>query len=231
MTLDEVAQAMGLKGRSSVQRLFVPHLDTLSIEDALRLADCFEGKGDPPITRQEVLAVSGHEKLFEAVPNDSTAPRYREQLENVPVYGTALGTFRNEDADVAIEQTYINYNDQVDHFVRPPKYQEHTTLYGFYVQGSSMFPRFDDGDPAYADPIRPPAIGDDVVVYLVRPIGDVDDEWNEELEAVLVKKLVKKSASFIELHQYNPELTFRVETRRIRAIHRVLNRRDLSSRM
>ena len=93
-----------------------------------------------------------------------------------------------------------------------------------------MEPRFDDGDPAYADPKRPPAIGDDVIVYLVRPIGDADS-WSEELDAVLVKRLVKKSASFIELKQYNPELTFRVETRRIKAIHRVLSRRDTGSRM
>lgn len=231
MTLDDVASALGLRGRSSVQRLFAADLDNLTLEDALRLADAFEGRGEPPITRKEVLAIGGHDKLFEVQPNKVLPPRYREQHEDVPVYGTALGTFPDGDDDAAIEQTYINYNDTVDHFVRPPKYQDHPSLYGFYVQGASMVPRFDDGDPAYADPKRPAMIGDDVVVYLVRPIGDVDDSWNEELDAVLVKTLIRKSATFIELRQYNPERTFRVDARRIRAIHRVLNRRDLSARM
>jgi phage repressor protein C with HTH and peptisase S24 domain len=232
MSLEDVARALGLKGKSSVQRFFAAHLETLTLDDAMRLADAFQGRGDPPISRAEVLAIGGHDKLFEIEPNKELPPRYRQQNEDVPVYGTALGTFRNEDDGPSIEQAYIDYSDTVDYFVRPPKYEHHDSLYGFYVQGSSMVPRFDDGDPAYADPKRPPLIGDDVVVYLFRPVGgEAEDAWTEELDAVLLKTLVKRTASYVELRQYNPDLTFTVDRKRIKQMHRVLNRRDLSARM
>jgi hypothetical protein len=52
LTLDQVAKRMGLKGRSSVQRLFAGDVDMLGPVDALRLADVLEGLGTPPITRE-----------------------------------------------------------------------------------------------------------------------------------------------------------------------------------
>lgn len=101
-------------------------------------------------------------------------------------------------------------------------YAERTNLYALYVAGTSMEPRWESGDPIYVDPKRPPAIGDDVVVYLMRPSGS-----ERELEAVLLKRLVRRSASFVELEQYNPAMTFRVEMRRVKSIHRVIPRREL----
>lgn len=56
--MDDIAHEMGYARRSSVQRFFKAHLESLSVEDALKLADALEGKGSPPIQREEVLALS-----------------------------------------------------------------------------------------------------------------------------------------------------------------------------
>jgi phage repressor protein C with HTH and peptisase S24 domain len=222
LTLDQVAKRMKLGGRSSVQRFFTSELDEITIMDAMRLADVFAGLGNPPIDRTELLSLTHVSNLFEVRPNETLAPRYMQLPLDVPVYGTAMGTFREAGDGPAIEQTLVDRSDTIDHFTRPPGYANRTGLYGLYVQGSSMEPRWDQGDPIYVDPKRPPLIGDDVVVYLVRNVDDSD-----ELEAVLLKRLVKRTAGYVELQQYNPALTFQVETRRIAAMHRVIPRREL----
>jgi hypothetical protein len=193
----------------------------LSIDDAVKLADVFEGKGAPPITRDEILGLVGKKGLFEASPNTALAPRYMDLPRDVPVYGTAMGTYRDVENVPEIEQAYIDPSETIDWFHRIPRYAERTGIYGLYVTGTSMEPRLDDGDPLYVDPKRAPQIGDDVVVYLVKPLSD-----DREPEAVLIKRLVKRSSSYVELQQYNPELSFRIETRRISAMHRVIPRRE-----
>lgn len=221
LSMEQVAKRMGLAGRSSVQRLFDGNVERLGPEDALRLADAFEGMGTPPITREEVISLSAF-ALAEVRPNDTLPPRYMQLPRDVPVFGTAMGTFKTGGEGVEVEQAFIDYSDTIDHFTRPPGYANRTGLYGLYVAGPSMEPRWESGDPLYVDPKRPPAVGDDVVVYLVRPNGS-----QEELEAVLIKRLARQSASFVELEQFNPPMTFRIERRRISAIHRVVPRREL----
>lgn len=221
LSLDAVAKAMGLGGRSSVQRIFDPSLTNLGPIDAIRLADAFAGLGDPPITREEVLALSDFGR-FEVRPNPDPAPTYMQLPRDVPVYGTAMGTYTEGGAGQEIEQAFVDAADIIEHLARPPGFAKRKGLYGLYVTGTSMEPRWESGDPLYVDPKRPPAIGDDVVVYLVHPAGE-----DRELEAVLIKRLIKRSASYVELEQFNPALTFRVETRRISAIHRVIPRREL----
>jgi phage repressor protein C with HTH and peptisase S24 domain len=219
--MEQVAKRMGLSGRSSVQRLFNGEVETLNPLDALRLADVFEDTGSPPIRREEVTSLS-QVSLAEVRPNDTPLANYMQLSRDVPVYGTAMGTYRTGGEGQEVEQAFLDPSDIIDHFTRPPGYANRTGLYGLYVVGPSMEPRWESGDPLYVDPKRPPAIGDDVVVYLMQTAGE-----EHELEAVLLKRLARRSGSFVELEQFNPALTFRVETRRIKAIHRVIPRREL----
>lgn len=221
LSMDAVAKRMKLGGRSSVQRLFVDHLEELTPIDAIRLADALEGKGSPPITREEILNLSSF-PLSEVRPNDTLPPRYMQLPRDVPVYGTAMGTYKEGGDEQEIEQAFIDPSDIIEYLPRPPGYAERTGLYGLYAAGPSMEPRWEAGDPLYIDPKRPPSIGDDVVVYIMKPSGD-----DHELEAALLKRLVRQSPTFVELEQFNPPLTFRVERRRIKMIHRVIPRREL----
>lgn len=61
MSLQEVADAMRSK-RPTVQRYFEPEYrenGVLPVELAIKLAGVFEGKGDPPIRRNEVMDLTG----------------------------------------------------------------------------------------------------------------------------------------------------------------------------
>jgi phage repressor protein C with HTH and peptisase S24 domain len=64
------------------------------------------------------------------------------------------------------------------------------------------------------------SIGDDVVVQLKG--GSSEGELRERVSTVLIKELVRRSATFIELRQFNPDVTFRVEQDRVAAIHKVV---------
>ncbi|MCG7348841.1 S24 family peptidase [Sphingomonas sp. ACRSK] len=152
-------------------------------------------------------------------PAAPTIPKPDEMERDIPVFGTALGaevTYWSEhDGDVAVEQTDLNTGEVIDYFRRPPALRDRRDVYMLYTAGSSMAPAFEEGSPIPVDPKRPPTIGSYVVVYL----RDRDDEF---AAGVLIKRLVKRSASFIELQQFNPPATFRLEPRQYRAVHRVM---------
>lgn len=91
-----------------------------------------------------------------------------------------------------------------------------------------MAPRFEPGERAFVSPKAAVRPGDDVIVQLTDPngAGDLADAVTD----VLIKRLVRRTASFIELRQFNPDNTFEVPLDRIArqrgklAIHRVRGR-------
>lgn len=148
-------------------------------------------------------------------------------VRDIPIYGTSLGAPRDFNGK-AIEQTMLNTGDVIGYLPRPPVLNGQEAAYGLYVQGSSMAPRYDDGDTIFATDCRksrPPRIGDDVVVYL----RDVDVDDGETAVAVLVKRLVRRSSSVIELQQYEPAMTFTIESDRVLRLDRVIPLRELLS--
>lgn len=162
----------------------------------------------------------------ESQPIDPPLPRRRDMPKDIPVYGTALGggctVLEGEAPSVAIEQTDLNTGEVIDFLRRPPGISRRRKVYGLYVSGGSMEPAFEPGQPIIVDPSRAPAIRDYVVVYL-RNGHDHDDA----VSRVLVKRLARRSSSFVELEQFNPQSTFRVATKDIAAIHRVLSLSDI----
>ena len=214
------AQRAGYSHGSGVQRYIEPtYDDQLPVKVAQRLADALDGRGDPPITKAEVHTLTGMAGAFEVRPNTVLPPRYMDLPRDVPVYGTALGTFSENEA---IEQTMLTEGDPLDYFVRPVGIADRKGIYGLYVQGESQSPRFEPGEIIFADPHRPPMIGDDVVVYLRKQEGEED-----AVSAILIKKLVRRGHARIELRQLNPFAEFSVDVRKVAAIHRVLTNADL----
>ena len=60
LSLRALAAKAGYAAASSIQRYADPAFDgALGVEVASRFADAMEGVGDPPITRAEVLALTG----------------------------------------------------------------------------------------------------------------------------------------------------------------------------
>jgi hypothetical protein len=233
LSLDAVARGGGYKGRSSVQRYFDANYDPdfLPLDVARNLADSMAGTGDPVITRDELLTLAGvsEPNVAEAFPLDDKLGGIGSMARDIPIYGTALGG----DVDVSqgdggevvsVEQAELDQSEVIGYLRRPPSLSGNKDLYGVYVAGSSMYPRFADGEAALVDPKRPPMIGDDVVVHLVS-----EDGADDRIAMVLIKRLVRRSASYIELEQFSPPLTFRVKAQRVRRLHRIVPAGELFS--
>jgi phage repressor protein C with HTH and peptisase S24 domain len=150
-----------------------------------------------------------------------------EERRDIPMLGTALGAdfeVSDDGTPQFAEVTDLHLDEVVDHLRRPVSLRNRPHLYGLSVVGASMSPRFEPGDPAYIDPKATPRIGDDVVVYLRKPEGDE----GERVFSVLLKRLVKRSAAFVELEQFNPPIAFRLDTKCIARIDRVIPWREIA---
>jgi SOS-response transcriptional repressor LexA len=144
--------------------------------------------------------------------------------ETLPVLGTAHGgTVIHPDVDGAeadVEQTLFEPTQVVRYIIRPPALTGVQEAYAVYVQGDSMDPRYRPGDMAVVDPRKPPQIGDDVIVQM-------SSNGDDEISCILIKTLARRSATFVELIQYNPPLRFRVDVRRVRRLHRIMTQSDM----
>lgn len=162
-------------------------------------------------------------------PNARVAPMEGPSLErpqeNLPVWGSALGAEREFDGE-AVELTRLNTGDIVEYVKRPAILNGKKGVCALYVHGSSMHPALPDGEMIVTVRDMPLRVGDNVVVYL-RPENGEDD--GETSRGVLVKELVRRSASYVELRQYQPAKDFRVNMNQVVRIDRVLTRREMLS--
>jgi SOS-response transcriptional repressor LexA len=143
------------------------------------------------------------------------------ELPAIPVVGSALG-MTSFDPERDIETTELNVGDVLDHVRRPLSLASDASAYAVTVVGDSMWPRFRPGRRVIVSPKAAVSIGDDVIVQL-RGEGPQQAPTNgDPITLVLIKELVRRSATFIELRQFNPDVTFRVETARVAAIHKVI---------
>jgi phage repressor protein C with HTH and peptisase S24 domain len=194
-----------------IRRGRAPRADRLA-----QLADALQTTPDYLLGRSEVPAANG--QPVDEAPFTAIASLARD----LPVYGTALGAdvdfIRVEDGagPVAIEQSTVDMAGAIDYMRRPPRLENNRDAYAVITVGESMYPRFRHGEYLLVDPRRPPSIGDDVVIQLRAPSDDGD-----RVVSVLIKTLSRRTASHLELEQFNPPAIFRVPMSAVAAIHRV----------
>ena len=161
--------------------------------------------------------------LAEAPFNPGELPR------DVPVLGTAAGAELEVESDgkpLKIEKTLVEA-EPVAYVRRPPAIVRNRRIYALYITGSSMEHRYRPGDLVYVDPRRAPHVGEDVIVQLIgEPRADADPA---EVVSVLVKQLVRTTATHYELTQHNPPLTFRIAKAQVAEIHRIIPLSELLS--
>jgi phage repressor protein C with HTH and peptisase S24 domain len=173
-------------------------------------ADLYGSAPDDPLAPQPNAVVQKFEGASEA-----------RMQQNLPIYGTALGADKIIDG-IAIEQAHLNTGDIVGYAKRPVILDGRTDAYGIYVQGSSMDPAFEDGALILVETRRPARVTEYVVVYLRQNGNEHDADDGESARMVMVKKLVRRSASVVQLQQYNPPMTFSIPTCDVLKIHRVI---------
>lgn len=206
-------------------------------DDILNMSLLLPGKGDISIVAPDQVVdpnryiTSGRKfvpiKDFQAVPDykpnaavvQMEGASEERMLEDLPIYGTALGAARVVDGE-AVEQTTLNRAEVVQYARRPVILNGNASAYGLYVSGSSMEPRHMDGELLLIDPKGRVRSGEDVVVYL-RPV-EAEDDNGEAARAVLVKRLIRRSSTYVELEQFEPRKTFRIDAADIVRIDRVI---------
>jgi hypothetical protein len=102
----------------------------------------------------------------------------------------------------------------IDRQARPASLADDSQAYGLTIIGDSMWPRFRPGKRVAASPAAPVRIGDDVLVLLA-----ADAKAGQQ---ALLKELVRRTGSLLELRQFNPDLTFTVPADAVQAVHKIV---------
>jgi hypothetical protein len=135
-------------------------------------------------------------------------------LPPLPLYATAMGA-EWQDSDPQIEVTGIDMAGVVGRLPRPASLSADRDAYALTTVGDSMWPRYRPGRSLLVSPITPIGIGDDVLVWLAQ-------EPCNGFAPVLIKELVRRTPAFVELRQFNPDVTFRIDSASFGAIHKIL---------
>lgn len=147
---------------------------------------------------------------------------------DIPVFGTAEGAATPVDEDgntVLTDAMTMDQDEVVEYRLRPSSLIGKRNIYALYVIGDSMAPWKEAGELIYVDGNRAPAINDYVVVQCRN--GFVEHADEHRIVRTMVKRLVRRSSSWVELQQYNPPQTFRIETDSIAKIQRVMRLDEL----
>jgi SOS-response transcriptional repressor LexA len=143
------------------------------------------------------------------------------ELPAIPVLGSAMGA-ASFDPERDIETTELHLSEVLEHIRRPASLAGDAGAYAVTVVGDSMWPRFRPGRRVIVSPRAPVSIGDDVIVQLRGDTVEMSQADKDPVTLVLIKELVRRTASHIELRQFNPDQTFRVERDRVVAMHKVI---------
>lgn len=133
----------------------------------------------------------------------------------VPLLETRLAGEWGEPGS-GVELTELHVDSVRGHVARPASMAGDRDAYAFAILGDSMWPRFRPGRQLLVSPAAPIAIGDDVALQLRISSG------SEPVVKLLVKELVRRTAAFVELRQFNPDVTFRVKASDVAALHKVV---------
>jgi phage repressor protein C with HTH and peptisase S24 domain len=184
----------GNPSRRTLEKLLAAAGSTLAEFEALRIGD----SGAPPVAAAEGVS-EGHRRGWIA-----------GALPPLPVLDTRL---KGEwgDPGSGIEIIEVRRSERIDTAPRPPSLAADRDAFAITVVGDSMWPRFRPGRRVAVSPRSPVAIGDDVLVSLSGKPG-----------LSLLKELVRRTGSYVELRQFNPDCTFRVEATEVEAIEKVV---------
>lgn len=144
--------------------------------------------------------------------------RGENRADKIPVFASGYCDDLEVEADgelIRVEQSLFEPGNVIQMIQRPPALWAAREAYAIYFHGSSMEQRFYQGEIGIVNPQRPPGPGDFVVVQL-------NDGQSVEVIHVLVKRLVRQSASYVELEQFNPPLVFRIDRKRVARMHLIL---------
>lgn len=192
----ELAREVGV----SQQMIF--QLESGQTERTRHVVEIARALGTTPEDLQGISAVRGG--VVPAAP-----PPFSSQMRDVPVYGQVVGGDGDSGAD-------FEFNGQtIDYLRRPSGIAMMRDVFGLYITGSSMFPKFEEGEPIYVSAARPPAIGDYVVIELY-PTEEGSNGPG------YIKRLKRRTPTKIVCEQFNPPKDIEFDREEIKSIFRVI---------
>lgn len=192
----------GNPSRRTLEKLLAAADSSLAEFEALRLG---------PQARQQVEnAAFG--RLGEARSGWAPAP-----LPPLPLIASGLAGEWGEPGS-QIELTEIRPGELVDRLPRPISLAIDPDAFALTIVGDSMWPRFSPGCRVAISPRSPVALGNDVLARLL-PVAGAAHSGTDQ---VLIKQLVKRTATMLELRQFNPDRTFRVHTGEVEAVLKIV---------
>jgi SOS-response transcriptional repressor LexA len=117
------------------------------------------------------------------------------------------------EAGSGIDLLEVRERDRIDLLPRPPSLAADWSAYAITVPGDSMWPRFRRGRRLAVSPRSPAENGDDVLVLLKKPLNGA--------RAALLMELVRRAPACVELRQFNPDVTLKVDSEEVESIHKV----------
>lgn len=143
--------------------------------------------------------------------------------DRIPLLGTGYCDDFEVDAEghpVAIDRVQLELDHTIRLIERPAALWNAPDAYAIYYHGSSMEPRFYQGEVGIVDPRRPAGPGDFVVVQL-------NDGASDQIVTVLVKQLERVAGGYVHLRQFNPDLRFRLPRAQVARMHRIASPTEL----
>lgn len=190
----------GNPSRRTLEKLLGAAGSSLAEFEALRIGDP-PGEMDP---ERSFGVADGRSRAWRAAP-----------LSLVPLFETAAaGTW--DERGSGIELTEVRPDKVVDRLARPVSLASDAGVYAVTILGEAMWPRFRQGRRLLVSPAAAVAVGDDVLVRLVNGGGA------SRPASVLIKELVRRAPDGIELRQFNPDVTFWLDTAKVAAVHKVV---------
>ena len=128
--------------------------------------------------------------------------------DTLPIYGRAAG---------AILGAEILSDTPVDHLHVPTNVLKMKDAYALWVDGTSMIPKFEPGEPIIGAPHRP-VRGQDFVIAQVMQNGNL---------VALVKRYVSQNEKHIKLEQFNKHSFIEIPHGEVYALHRILTTAEI----
>jgi phage repressor protein C with HTH and peptisase S24 domain len=220
LSMASLATELEFRGASSYQRYETPSLlkrGYLHRDLVAKLETAFVGRGNPPITREEVWALAGPEFVSapamdeevertsgRRIPTVAGEPTYKRDF---PIYPATMG---------GSGHVLITF-DPLEYVERPAMLQHVSDAYGVLVVGESMVPAFRPGDVAWVNPRLPPMRDTDVVLFHEPPSGESE---------CMIKQLNNWNGQDWVLEQFNPPKEFTASRAEWRTCHRVVGKQS-----
>jgi len=185
----------GNPSRKTLEKLLSTAGSSLAEFEALRLGQ--PPARHPPNKASELGDVRGGEWAGASIPP-------------IPLVASASGGFWSA-PDANIELTEVRGGEILGRLPRPQSLAGNPRAFAFTVVGESMWPRFRPGRRLIVSPGSSVDFGDDVFVGLAG-----------SGHKAMIKELVRMTGHYLELRQFNPDLTFKVPASDVALIHKIV---------